>query len=63
MAKRIKLSGVYFTTVDDEDFDYLNQFNWSYHHGYARRNILTPNPKFRTTPEEKRYFIEIVYID
>jgi hypothetical protein len=40
--KQIKIKGKLgiglFAMVDDEDFEYLNQFNWFNAHGYARRN-------------------------
>ena len=34
--KKIKLTQNRFATVSSEDYDFLNQFNWSYHsRGYA----------------------------
>jgi len=37
MAKLIRMSKGYNAIVDDEDYDYLNQFSWSYSGGYAIR--------------------------
>lgn len=37
--KLLPLSQGKFAQVDDEDFEYLNQFKWSYNHGYAKRGI------------------------
>lgn len=36
--KTIELSDGYLTIVDDEDYEYLNQFNWQ-HSNYACRGI------------------------
>lgn len=36
--KEIKLSQGQITLIDDEDFEYLNQFRWQYTRGYARRS-------------------------
>jgi len=45
MSKTIPLSQGYEATVDDEDFEYLNQFKWNvrivYGTQYAKRNITT----------------------
>ena len=38
MSKFIKLSKGYETEVDDEWFDYLNQWKWYYRDGYAVRH-------------------------
>lgn len=36
-----------FAIVDDKDFEYLNQFKWHFHSGYAARNKWE-NKKFTT---------------
>lgn len=38
MAKSILLSQGYSAIVDDEDFEWLSQWKWYYHEGYAVRN-------------------------
>ena len=35
-GKKKKVKGQYVTFVDDDDFDYLTQRNWSYLGGYAK---------------------------
>src|SRR5687768_11145590 len=38
MTKQISLTQGKFATVDDADFDHLNQWKWHFsHYGYARR--------------------------
>lgn len=36
--KKIPLTKGYFVAVDDEDYDYLMQWKWCFHKGYAVRN-------------------------
>ena len=36
--KKIPLTRGYFAIVDDEDFEYLNQWKWLYSNGYAARS-------------------------
>lgn len=43
MTKEIELTQGYKTIVDDEDFEYLSQFKWQYHYGYARRAVKNIN--------------------
>lgn len=37
--KEIPLSKGYSAIVDDEDFDYLNQWKWTWRKGYATRTV------------------------
>ena len=51
--KEIPLTQGKFALVDDEDFEWLNQWKWSYHKiGYAKRNIYLGGgrkaPKYQT---------------
>lgn len=39
MAKEIPLTKGYVTIVDDDMFEYLNQWKWHYNQGYAVRTI------------------------
>lgn len=36
--KTIELTQGYITVVDDSDYEWLNQWKWYYHHGYAQRS-------------------------
>ncbi len=38
ILKKIKLTQGKFAKVDDDDFERVNQWKWSYHDGYADRN-------------------------
>lgn len=43
--KEIELTNGEIATVDDCDFDYLNQFTWDMYCGYAVRRSPGPNRK------------------
>lgn len=43
--KQIPLTQGKFALVDNEDFEWLNQFKWCYDHGYAKRGIKIKNTK------------------
>jgi len=45
--KQIPLTQGKFAIVDDEDFDYLNQWKWYFCNGYAMRNRLKVGGKAR----------------
>lgn len=44
-----KNHGKYCAIVDDEDYDWLMTYKWSYHHGYAVTNGKRVNGKRETT--------------
>ena len=43
LSKQGKNRGKYFTLVDDEDFDYLNKFNWTYQKKGVSRMVKLNN--------------------
>lgn len=43
MAKKIPLTQGQFSIVDDEDFEWLNQWKWYYNNGYVKRNAKRDN--------------------
>lgn len=47
--KIIPLTRGYFTFVNDEDFDYLNQWKWQYTGGYAARGVKIPRTRRNKT--------------
>lgn len=48
MTKKIPLTQGKFALVDDANFEYLSQFSWRYHNGYAARTTSRKSAK-RTT--------------
>lgn len=51
--KEIKLTQGKVALVDDEDYEYLNKWNWHYHNKYAFRSIGIGNGKQKRIPMEK----------
>jgi HNH endonuclease len=50
MSKQIQLSQGVFTVIDDEDFEYLNQWKWRINnYGYAVRNQNIKSPSGKKT--------------
>lgn len=47
MIKKIELTQGKFAIVDKEDYERMNQFNWHFAGGYARRNKQFPDGKRR----------------
>ena len=45
MSKEIQLTQGKVAIVDDEDYEYLNQFKWHYHRSYAARSVRLDNGK------------------
>jgi hypothetical protein len=56
MTKQIPLTQGKFALVDDDDFEWLNQWKWYYKDGYAARNITVGKKKQKTI----RMHIEIM---
>lgn len=52
LSKKGKYAGIYVALVDDEDYERVNQYNWSVSidkkNIYALRKIRIPNNKFKT---------------
>lgn len=48
MTKEIRLTQGKIALVDDEDFEWLNQWRWYYRQGYARRNFYRMPGKGKT---------------
>lgn len=50
--KKIELSQGKFALVDDEDFEWLSQYKWYFHKGYARRSY-----RFAKTGKQRGVFM------
>jgi hypothetical protein len=50
----IKLTKGFACKVDKEDYEYLSQFKWRYHNGYASRNEVTWCPLAKKTVKTKQ---------
>lgn len=66
--KKIELSGKVgkgkFVLVDDENFDYLNQFRWHYDNGYAHRKeyLKGKNGKFDAS-KYRNIYMQYLIVD
>jgi hypothetical protein len=38
--KKLRLTQNQYAIVDDQDYDYLNQWKWTFNQGYARRKLV-----------------------
>lgn len=56
MAKYIELTQNKYAIVDDDDFDYLNQFKWCFSQGYAYRRTTPPNGEAKTIMMHREIF-------
>jgi surfactin synthase thioesterase subunit len=59
--KQIHLTQGKFALVDDEDFDWLNQWKWHYDKGYADRTVdgkhIYMHRAIMNTPDNMKTFI------
>lgn len=58
MTKEIQLTQGRVALVDDEDFERISKYKWSYHSRYASRNSKTVNGKRHTIWMHKEIFGE-----
>lgn len=51
--KKISLSQGKSAIVDDQDFEWLNNYTWCFQHGYAKRNIYINGSYSKKSPKYK----------